>query len=120
LIRKWDFNGLIIETIPEKSIIFDARSVGLRLRFSWEIEKLTEGTKVSSTIIASGWIASLFKRKVEQTLTDDLFSWLYALKSSLERGQSIVNERKTHLKPKRRFAPPGPLNYFFRRDKEDE
>ena len=90
------------------------------MRFRWEILGQTDGTMVSLTADVSGWLAVLLKRKVEQTLTDDLFTWLYALKTTLERDEKAeISKEHSITKPKKRRHIPGPLGFLFKKD-EDE
>jgi len=119
-VRKWDLDGVIIEATPEKSFAIDGQSSGLLLRFSWEIQEQAGGTRVSLTADASGWLVALFKRKVERALIDDIFTWLYALKTTLERGKVESGEIQARQKPKRRFTAPGPLSFLFKKRSDEE
>ncbi len=118
---KWDFEGTITDVVPQESFVCNARSVGLHLRISWKLAQREDGAKVSANIEASGWIANLLKSKVRRNLQDDLFSWLYALKTASERGVGPESSARSGLSKganKRRLS--GPLGFLFRRDRDNE
>ncbi len=118
---KWDFDGAIIEVAPQESLVLDARSVGLHLRFSWMLAQRADGINVSANIAASGWIATLLKRRVSINLEDDLFSWLYALKTTAERGdRQEATAIQGLAKPRRNRHLSGPLGFLFRKNNDDE
>jgi hypothetical protein len=87
---------------------------------SWELIEQPDGIRVSLTAAISGWLATLFERKVERTLTDDIFTWLYAFKTTIERGKVESKEIQTRQKPKRRFIAPGPLSFLFKKSRDEE
>jgi hypothetical protein len=120
LIRKWDFDGKISGVMFGSSIVYNLKTSGLRLQISWQLINQNNNSKVQAEIVAIGWIAVIFKRKVERVLTDDLFTLLYALKTTLERGEKEAPAEKHGLsKPARRYTFPGPLSFLFKR-KDDE
>jgi hypothetical protein len=90
------------------------------LRLSWEFIDQPDGIRVLLTADISGWLATLFKRKVERTLTDDIFTWLYALKTTIERGKVESEEIQARQKPKKRFTAPGPLSFLFKKRSDEE
>lgn len=117
----WDFDGVISKVTPQENFVLNGKSIGLRLHIVWEIHEQEKSTKVTAAITPSGWIASIFKRKTKKSLEDNLFTWLYALKTTVERGEKPEEPSRPGLsKPKRRFALPGPLNFLFKRREEDE
>jgi hypothetical protein len=117
---KWEFDAAIIEVKPQSRFVFDAKSVGLRLRFEWGITEQAGGAKVNASIAALGWIAFFFKSKTKRTLEDDLFTWLYVLKTTLERGEKPEKpEEYSFTKPHRKRAGLGPLSFLFKHHEEE-
>jgi hypothetical protein len=118
---KWDFDGIINEAIPNSIFVIKCNSIGLRLRISWEILEQINGAKVAVNVAVSGWIVSLFKHKVRQTLTDDLFTLLYSLKTTLERGEkSELSHEHGISKQRKKRHISGPLGFLFRQNKDGE
>jgi hypothetical protein len=121
LVGKWDLDGAIVEVDPEKRFVFDARSIGLHLRFSWEITGQGDESRVSSEIDVSGWMPFIFKKRARQELEDTLFRWLYALKTTLERGEkAAMFSEQSITKPKKRRALSGPLSFLFKKKDSEE
>jgi hypothetical protein len=118
-IGKWDFIGVITEVEVERRFAAHGRTIGLKLDITWVLKPSQSFTMVSSSIEASGWIARIFKSRTEQTLKDYLFSWLYSLKTSSERGETPQIKKHVLTRPldsKTTFL--GPLSFFLKGSKE--
>jgi hypothetical protein len=115
---KWDFDAVIIEAAPESGFIFDAKSIGLRLHFVWEIAEEMGKAKIIATISAGGWITILFNRRTKRSLEDNLFTCLYSLKTTLERGEKPESgEEHGIAKPHRIRRGFDLISFFFKHHK---
>ncbi len=86
---KWEFECYIAEVDPDKIFTFNAKAIGLVLTMTWQLSSESNGIKVTATVSPSGWIAALFRNRVNKNLENAIHSWLSSLKARAERGEAI-------------------------------
>ena len=121
---KWDFEGKIGILEFGKSIDFEAKSIGLKIAMRWEFSSCSKGTKVAVEAVIEGWIPRFFARRVQTAVRDSIFTWLYSLKTTAERGNIQSGKTaKTTLSQstnRRKIQITGPLSFLFKPKDSDE
>jgi hypothetical protein len=86
---KWKINGVSIlsklEIIEENKVFgWTGKTFGGKAIHNWYLEEIAEGTLVKVEESMEGWLISLFRKKMNTTLEDDMEYWLNQLKNECE------------------------------------
>jgi hypothetical protein len=121
---KWDFDSTISSWSPHSGFACKGKSIGLNLLISWTLSSDDKATKVTWSISASGPLISIFRRRFKEAISDSMFTWMYSLKTHLERGDKKNEPQKipglSSQKALKKMSFSNPFGLAFDRKRKDD